>query len=513
MTSRDSSFAALTAVAAQATSAGGSAVQFNVVHTCELAPGDPPPGPGGISPPTTPDTFASETMTFQAAGAGFRLYAWIPEAPSSAAGGPPAALPADRPIPEKGATQQVFTGSVLIKPSFSRKATQTTEVLVSLGHDPWSPSYRDSLMLVRACRDLTSAAARHHLPVLFLQSPVSPFRNTPRKFRSDGSGEAPRVPNALAVRMVLGAGTPAQRLDTFIELTNIAQQNGFGLDVTDQRLGRVKGQWWTVLRADPPTYERRKHDLFGWAPTETPPSVLLCTVVGPGRLGGAAAIAEDLIARNVGVAAISATPLHGITFMNLVIPVAPVRHVLSSPVGLVAPISNGLGLVATECGLTKRDAVRTRSRISTSPAADCTLLTSGPFPSPLPLCAPETDRPLWTTWTLPVDAFADQKLQPDLAELILTLLARESRYITEARIDYHRTRISPDRRLTARAKITVSLPASIEQMRLPATLTEVCERVRREVLTTLVQQGIPVRGVELALDWRERWVGAAGASL
>ncbi len=509
MTSRDSSFAALTAIAAQAATAGGSAVLFNVAHLCTWAPSDPPPGPAGVTPPTSPGTLASETMTFHAAGAGFQLYTWIPEARGPAAGDLPTAHPLDG---DTAGARELYSGSVMIKPSFPRRAAQSTEILVSLGHDPWSPGYGDSLMLVRACRDLTSAAARHALPVLFLQSPVSPFRNTPRKFRADGSGEAPRVPNALALRMVLGAGTPAQRLDTFIEITDIARLNGFGLDVTDQRLGRVKGQWWTVLRAEPPTYQQRKRELFGWAPTERPPSVMMCTVVGPGRLGGAAAIAEDLTARNVGVAAVSAASLNGITFVNLVIPVAPPRHVASTPVSLVSPISTGLGLVATNCGLTKRDAVRTRSRIATSSAADCTLLMSGPFPSPLPACPCETDRPLWTSWTLPVDAFADQKQPPDLAELVLRQLIREPVLVAEARLDYQRTRISPDGRLTARAKITISLPSSIGQMRLPRMLTDLCERVRRETITTLVQQGIPVRGIEFTLDWRERWVGQTGGA-
>jgi hypothetical protein len=500
MVDRAGSFEAITAVAARETTAGGSAVQFNVVHICALPPTEPAPGPGGLNPPTAPGTLATETMAFHAAGAGFRLYTWIPDAPN----------PASDPIvvAHGDPGTQLYSGSVLIRPTFARRGAQTTEVLVSLGHDPWSPGYGDSLMLARACRDLTSAAARHKLPVVSLQSPVSPFRNTPRKYRADGSGEAPRLPNALAVRMVLGAGTPAQRLDTYIELTNLAERNGFGLDVSDQRLGRGKGQWWTVLRAEPATYERRKHELFGWAPTEAPRSVLLCTAIGPGRLGSTAAIAEDLTARNVGIAAVSARKLHGITFVNLMIPVAPV-HESSAPLGLVAPIGNGLGLVATKCGLTKRDAVRTRSRIGASPAADSTLLTSGPFPSPLPACCCETDRPLWTSWTLPLDAFDDWKLPPDLAELVLRQLARETAIITEARIDFQRTRISPDRRLTSRAKITVSLPASIGPQHIPAQLTELCTRVRREVVTTLVQQGIPARGVELSLDWRERWVGGS----
>jgi predicted amino acid-binding ACT domain protein len=496
MTDRDSSFAALTVVAAQETTSGSSPVQFNVAHTASSPTGQSP-GFDGISPPTAPDTLASETMRFQAFGAGFRLYAWTPETPSPAAQCTLATQP-----PDRDPASNLYHGSVLTKPMFARRPAQATEVLVSLGHEPWSPGYRDSLMLLRACRELTSVAARHRLPVRFLQSPVSPFRNPPPNYRADGSGEAPRVSNALAVRMALGTGISAQRLDTLIELTNLAERNGFGLDVSDQRLGRGKGQWWTVLHADPATYQRRRHELFGWAPTETPRSVLLCTAIGPGRLGSTAAITEELAARQVGVVAISAAKLHGITFVNLMIPLAPGQDAAAC-VGLVATIGDGLASVATRCGLTNPAAVRARSRIAASSAADCMLLTSGPFP--LPPDARRPDLPLWTSWALPVDVFADQKLQPDLAELVIGRLARESAIIAGARIDYQRTRISPDRRLNSRAKITISLPSTIEQV--PATLTELCTRVRRETLTTLVQQGIPVRGVELTLDWRERWVG------
>ena len=494
MTSRDSSFAALTEVAEQETTSGGSPVQFNVAHA-----GVPPAGFGGISPPTSPDTLASESMRFQASGAGFGLYAWIPETPSSAAESIRAAHQ-----PDRDPASHLYHGSVLIKPMFAHRPAQTTEVLVSLGHDPWSPDYRDSLMLVRACRELLSVAARHRLQVRYLHSPVSPFHDAPVGYKGDGSGEAPRVSNALAVRMGLAKETAAQRLATLVELTNLAKECGFGFDVSDQRLGRGKGQWWTVLPADPATYRRRKHELFDWAPTEAPRSVLLCTAIGPGRLGSTTAIAVDLAARAVGIVAISAIKLHGITFVNLMIPVAPGQS-SSTPVGLVAPISAGLDLVAARCGLTGPGAVPTDSRIAAGAAADCRLLTSGPFP--LPSAARESDRPLWTSWTLPVDVFADQKLHPDLAELVLGQLARETAIVTGARIDYQRTRISPDRRLSSRAKITISLPPAIEPRQVPAALTELCTRVRREAVTTLVQQGIPVRGFEITLDWRERWVG------
>jgi hypothetical protein len=83
----------------------------------------------------------------------------------------------------------------------------------------------------------------------------------------------------------------------------------------------------------------------------------------------------------------------------------------------------------------------------------------------------------------------------------------EPALVADARIDYQRIRISPEHRLAGRAKVTISLAAWIGVARLPAALTDLCERVRREIITVLVQQGIPLHGIEFALDWRERWVG------
>ena len=94
-----------------------------------------------------------------------------------------------------------------------------------------------------------------------VQSPVSPFRNTPRRYRGDGSGEAPRTANTLALRVVLGESTPGQRMDTFTTLTETADRLGFGLDVMDRRLGRVKGQWWTVVRSDPHRYQQHQREV------------------------------------------------------------------------------------------------------------------------------------------------------------------------------------------------------------------------------------------------------------
>ena len=80
-----------------------------------------------------------------------------------------------------------------------------------------------------------------------------------------------------------------------------------------------------MLPPDPARYLERKGELFGWAPEGVPAAAQLVTFVGPARIGSSAAIAADLLARNVGILAVSEVSMQEIAFINLALPLAPAR--------------------------------------------------------------------------------------------------------------------------------------------------------------------------------------------
>lgn len=336
MTDRDSPHAALSRVAAQVITAGSPAVSYAVTHSCTPWSG-PPMEPADTCRPGEKG-LADATTMFQVGGAGFQLHTWASE--SAEPDGAP---------PEVSSRLVRYRSSALTNPGYADGSTGSTEVLVVLRLDPWIPGFADALLVAMATAEITDIATRNGLPVLYVKSPVSPFRNTSRRYRADGSGEAPRSANGLAVRVILGEGSPGQRMDTFTALTEMAQHHGWSLDVADRRLGRVKGQWWTIVGIDQELFRRRRQEIADWVPTSTPQRAMLVTTAGPARIGSTAAILANLATRNVGIAAVSAMTLQGVTFVSLVVPVAPARQSRNSTVsGRAGSIEDGFGMVATD---------------------------------------------------------------------------------------------------------------------------------------------------------------------
>jgi predicted amino acid-binding ACT domain protein len=497
VTDRDSPYAALSRVAAQVGRAGSAGVSYDVSHLCAPADG-PPAEPAGERPPG--EQFGAEaTLMCQAGRAAFRLHTWTFATAGSygAPFDPPTVAPRVR-----------FRDVAPVNPGYSDGAAGATEVLVALRHDSWAPNHMDALVLATVAADLTAIAVRHGLPVLSLEAPTSPFRNTPRRYRFDGSGEAPRAAGTLALRMVLGEVEPGGRMDAFAELAETADRYGFGLDVRDRRLGRVSGQWWTVARSAPTKFADHRRMVAGWVVPDPPRSVLLVTVAGPARPGATAAILADLAARNVGIAAVTAVTLQGVGFVNLVVPVAPAREGRAGDVIRGAPIGEGFGLVATECGLSPRARVRTRSVLASGPAVDHKVFASGPYASPLPR-ADAVEHPLWATWTRPLDLYHDD--ETDAPALLLRLLAAQPESADRPRVTYQHTTISADDQVTGRLTIAVPLCDSLAQPDIPRVLTDLCARVSRTAAEELARRrDLDPSDATVALDWRERWVAEPG---
>lgn len=500
---------ALASVAARAATAGSPSVLFDISHD------GPETGLPAVEvvPPTAPDRTATETLAFHVAGVGFQVHTWTPVTPSKQQDGVSTSRIAVRRQEAGGHSRGLFAGSAVINPDFLYDAAHSVEILVTLGHDAWRPTYADSLMITLAYQGMTAAAGDSAgsggAPVLFLQSPVAPFRDPGRQFRVDGSGEAPRIANGMALRMLVGLeqDNHGKRIALMCALAELATENGFGLQVADRRFGRVRGEWWSVLPPDRGRYEARRAELFGWAPTVRPSAVQLLTFVGPARLGSSSAIAADLLSRNVGVLAVSESSMQEVAFINMVVPLAPARIGRARLSSATLPIADGLGQTASECGLTRRQAVRAKSRITDSEAADYRMLRTGPMRPPIKESISTVDHPLWLSWGVPL---SEALRRTDVAELVVEQLRAATDRIAVARIDYYRARVTPDGHVTGRAKIAVSLVDGVAEADIPKQLSVLCAWAQRESIARLLGDDLPVSAIRLRLAWRERWLGHTG---
>lgn len=508
---------ALAAVAARAASAGSPAVLFNVTHFGAGADAVPLAPSTDISPPSDHGHVATETLAFHPAGVGFQVHTWAPNTPSKPVDGVSINRIAVSPqVDARGQCCHLYRGSVVINPNFLYDPAHSTEILVTLGYDAWRPDYADSLMIALAYDGMADAATvqaedEEGVPVLFLQSPVAPFRDPSPKFREDGSGELPRVANGMALRMLVGLddSNPRKRIALLSRLADVAHSYGLGLQVADRRFGRVRGEWWSVLTPDHERYAARKAELFGWAPAGVPEAVQLVTFVGPARVGSSAAIVADFVARNIGILAVSEASLQEIAFINLMVPIAPARLTTAQTAGTCLPIVEGLGQVASDCGLTRQKGVRQRTRIGQTAATDYQVLNTGPVAPRIAGAGGPDEHPVWLSWVVPLERDAAAR-PPDVAQLALAQLLAAADRVTGGRIDYYRVRVLPDGRVKGRAKISVSLIPSIARSAIPAKLSELCAWAQREVMATLVRDHVPQRSILLRLAWRERWLGRVG---
>lgn len=506
---------ALAAVAARAASAGSAAVSFNVTHF-GAGNGIIPSAPLiDFVPPTEHEHVATETLAFHPAAAGFQVHTWAPDTPHKPVAGVSInRISVSQQIEGSTRSSHLYCGSVVINPNFLYDPAHSTEILLTLGYDQWQPDYADSLMITELYHGMaTAAAADGGVPVLFLQSPVAPFRDPSPKFREDGSGEAPRVANGMALRMLVGLddANPRKRIALLRRITEIAKSFGLGLQIADRRFGRVRGEWWSVQAPDFGKYAERKAELFGWAPPGVPDAVQLVTFVGPARVGSSAAIAADFVARNIGILAMSAATLQEIAFINLMVPIAPARLTDTPTSGTCMAISEGLGQVASDCGLTRRKGVRERTRIADTAATDYQVLSTGPVAPRIIPEEPVVEHPLWLSWAMPLEYDA-AKRPPDVAQLVLAQLCEAADRIGGGRIDYYRVRVLPNGRVKGRAKICVAL-LDDTKANIPSMLSELCPWAQREVIATLVRDHVPLRSIGLRLAWRERWLGRSNTPL
>lgn len=498
---------ALASVAARAVGAASPTVSFEVVHVGSdqgRFERGRPVDVKFVSGSADEGSISREFLCFEVPGARFGVRTWSPREPRAV----PAGTSVEKTDGNRGSVANSWRGSIALNPNFLYDSARSTEMLLTLNREAWAPDYADTLMVAFVADVIASIVAETaKAPVIFLQSPVAPYDPT---LLRDGrcSDDRPRPARALAIRFAIGVdeSSAAQRLKIVTDISTLATEFGMGLQVADRRLGRVRGEWWTVSEPEDSVYEHLKSKLFDWRPEDVPTSAWLLTFVGPARVGSLVEIMRYLFPRNAfGILAIAVSTLQEIAFINVVVAAAPTatgnfridraEHAPGEPSRIVRD----------------GDATQLRGGLHELDDSDYVLLSTGPVLLSMIHAADIAEFPLWVSWELvPVPTS-----NPEVVELILKHLRNEpvkikdtlkSRDYSDVGVEYYRARLLDDGRVRGRAKIYVRL-SEVEERDVPRILDELCVRAQKGTMSDLIKVGLRRDTFRIKLAWRETWLG------
>jgi hypothetical protein len=404
-----------------------------------------------------------------------------------------------------------YSGHAVPNPGFLNQSTRKVEVLITLGNTHWSPTYREALMQALVIEKLTGLAGQRGAPVLHLHTPVAPVPQISKSERGDGSNERLRDAIGPCLRFSIGVDPKMAeaRLDFETELAALAEEYGFGLKLDDQRLHRVRGDWFTIRGFDRERYRQARGRLFPEAPVLTPKRAVIASIVGPSRAGTTAATVRALRERGIGVLAASISSMRKTTFINLVLPVAAdapedlpqwTGGWLDALPRLSACASHRPGAAGSAA-----ESVIADWKVALSPAMRC----SYP-PSSQQTGATATGRvpyPIWLWWQLPHRTV-------DTPALLAEVQAALQPHTRRCDIAYAQSRLCRGDVVRGRAKLIVMLSQEHRDhaavQRLLTDATEVAQLRIREWLPALGR--VDPSKVRLRLSPRERWLSYAGIS-
>ncbi|WP_433379336.1 hypothetical protein ACQPZX_13305 [Actinoplanes sp. CA-142083] len=404
-----------------------------------------------------------------------------------------------------------YSGHAVPNPGFLNQSTRKVEVLITLGNTHWSPTYREALMQALVIEKLTGLAGQRGAPVLHLHTPVAPVPQISRSERGDGSNERLRDAIGPCLRFSIGVDPKMAeaRLDFETELAALAEEYGFGLKLDDQRLNRVRGEWFTIRGFDRERYRQARSRLFPEAPVLTPKRAVIASIVGPSRAGTTAATVQALRERGVGVLAASISSMRKTTFINLVLPVAAdTPDTLPQWTGgwldALPRLSAFAGHRPGAAGESD-ESVIADWKVALSPVMRC----SYP-PSSQQTGATATGRvpyPIWLWWQLPHRTV-------DTPALLAEVQAALQPYTRRCDIAYAQSRLCRGDVVRGRAKLIVMLSQEHRDhetvQRLLTDATEAAQLRIREWLPALGQ--VDPSKIRLRLSPRERWLTYAGIS-
>jgi hypothetical protein len=404
-----------------------------------------------------------------------------------------------------------YSGHAVPNPGFIHQSTRQVEVLITLGNTHWSPTYREALMQALVIEKLTGLAGERGSPVLHLHTPVAPVPQISRSERGDGSNERLRDAIGPCLRFSIGVDPKMSetRLDFETELAALAEEYGFGLKLDDQRLNRVRGEWFTIRGFDRERYRQARNRLFPEASAHIPRRAVIASIVGPSQPGTTAATVQALRERGIGVLAASISSMRRTTFINLVLPVAAdAPDTLPQWTGGWLDALPRLGACTSH-----RPALAQPSdeglindwKVALSPAMRC----SYP-PSSQQTGATATGRvpyPIWLWWQLPHQTV-------DTPALLAEVQAALQPHTRRCEIAYAQSRLCRGDVVRGRAKLIVMLSQEQKDHAVvQRLLTDAAEAAQLRIREWLPALGrVDPSKIRLRLSPRERWLMYAGIS-
>ncbi|WP_249998713.1 hypothetical protein [Actinoplanes sp. M2I2] len=493
----------LARIAAEAAGTHYSSVEFTLTHGSSNGHSMPLPSDPDKEDPTG---WPTDFCHFSAAGLSVSTSTW-PSAMSAFSG----RVQIDR-VDDAGQQDTYsYSGHAVPNPGFLNQSTRKVEVFITLGTTHWSPTYRETLMQALVIEKLTGLAAERDAPVLHLHTPVAPVPQTYKAERGDGSNERLRDAVGPCLRFSVGVdpSRSGTRLDFETELAALAEEYGFGLKLSDQRLNRVRGEWFTIRGFDRERYRQARARLFPDAPVLTPKRAVVASVVGPSRTGTTATAVAALRARGIGVLAASISSMRKTTFINLVLPVA-------ADVGETPPQWSGgwldaLPRLSSCAGPLPSVADRPDEsliadwKVAVSPAMRCSYPPSGrqtgaTFTGRVPY-------PLWLWWQVPHRTV-------DTPALLAEAQAALAPHTRRCEVAYAQSRLCRGDVVRGRAKLIVMLSQEHrDHAAVQRVLTDATEAAQARIRDRLPALGrVDPSRVRLRLSPRERWLTYADIS-
>lgn len=515
---------ALASVAARAVGAASPTVSFEVVHVWS--------GQGkferglpadviSLSGSTDDRSVPRETLCSEVPGARFSIRTWSSREPHAV----PAEIPVEPIDLGHGNVQNnsyPYHGSIALNPNFLYDSARSTEMLLTLDREAWKPDYADTLMVALVIYKVASVVAETaKAPIIFLQSPVSPYRDTPLPYYENCSGEKPRLARSLAIRLAVGVDESSadQRLKIITDIAALAAYFGIGLQVADRQLGRVRGEWWTVSEPQHDVYERLKSKFFDWRPEDVPTSARLLTFVGPARIGSLVEIMDYLFSGNdFGILAIAMSTLQEIAFVNVLVAVTPTgaRHLSVDPSIPIKYVSAGHGRIVSEDGTRSPLRGGVKFNGSVLSGSDYHLYSTGPVSLSMVDMAEGPEWSLWVSWELePI--LKPKYAKYEVVKLILAHLKDEcieiegipgSYCCIDVGMEYYRARLLDNGWVRGRAKIYVRL-SEVKECDAPRILGELCSRIQTKTMSDLIKKDLWRDTFSIKLAWREMWLGSS----